>query len=233
MGINWIATLMYECKECNNKDESLAKTMVNTIVMSGCYYVAFLSQKRQGFESDQTRLKVYDSRTGKVFSLSEDYDISFEEIAWDTDEKGVFFTTHRRGYLALGYISLQKKEIEYLVEDMSVTGLTVGPNNVFYKASRLDSLPEIYRNEKTTRKRIQVTSFNQKQQQKWIFGKVQSTKVTTGHPSTHGFIVLPPGYNSYHQYPLLVLLHGGPQTHGQISGIIDGMHKCLPRRDTS
>ena len=184
----------------------------NPIVSASQRYVAFLSQKRQGFESDQTRLKVYDSRTGKVFSLSEDYDISFEEIAWDTDEKGVFFTTHRRGYLALGYISLQKKKIEYLVEDMSVTGLTVGPNNVFYEASRLDSLPEIYRHEKTTRKRIQVTSFNQKQQQKWIFGKVQSTKVTTVHPSTHGFIVLPPGYNSYHQYPLLVLLHGGPQT---------------------
>ena len=172
-----------------------------------------MSQSREGFESDQATLKVYDTKTSTVFSVTQGHDTSLEEIAWSSDEKGLFFTTHRPGFLVLGYISLKGKDLEYLVEDRSVIGLTVGPNNdVFFEASRIDSLPEIYRYEKTSRELSQISHVNKKQQEKWVFGQLEKIKIGEGDRQTHGFVVLPPGYNPYRQYSLLVLLHGGPRS---------------------
>ncbi|MEE2902984.1 MAG: S9 family peptidase [Myxococcota bacterium] len=185
----------------------------NPLVSPSQRYIAFLSQSREGFESDRATLKVYDTKTSTTFSVTHGHDISLEEIVWSSDEKGLFFTTHRLGFLMLGYISLTGENLEYIIEDRSVRGLTIGPNNnIFFEASRIDSLPEIYRYEKSSRELSQISHINKKQQEKWVFGQLEKIRIGEGDEQTHGFVVFPPGYNPYRQYSLLVLLHGGPRS---------------------
>ena len=105
----------------------------NPIISPSHRYVAFLSQRRKGFESDQATLKVYDTKTSTVFSVTHNHDISLEEIAWSKDEKGLFFTTHHRGILALGYIALHGEKFTYLVRIGQFEEYQSAKNNVFLK----------------------------------------------------------------------------------------------------
>ena len=43
MIINWVAVLLFELKEKKNKYGSVIKTIINTIIMSGLFYIGFLA----------------------------------------------------------------------------------------------------------------------------------------------------------------------------------------------
>lgn len=55
-------------------------------------YLAYAAMKRPRYESDKLTLKIRDLKSGKVTSLTEDWDRSVGSIAWSADSKNLFIT---------------------------------------------------------------------------------------------------------------------------------------------
>jgi dipeptidyl aminopeptidase/acylaminoacyl peptidase len=60
-------------------------------------YIAYRAQQRPGYESDRFRLILYDRKTGKKKSLTEDFDRWVGTIAWTPDSKRLYFTAENKG----------------------------------------------------------------------------------------------------------------------------------------
>ena len=60
-------------------------------------YLAYRTQTRAGYESDQWRLAVMDLQTGLTNTLTNSLDRWVEEYTWSPDSKRVFFTVDDRG----------------------------------------------------------------------------------------------------------------------------------------
>ena len=71
-------------------------------------YLAWLSQARDGYESDQWKLKLRDLRTGRV-SVIGDFDDDASAFVWRRDSKGIVASVLKRGRFYLNTVSLDGK----------------------------------------------------------------------------------------------------------------------------
>jgi dipeptidyl aminopeptidase/acylaminoacyl peptidase len=64
-------------------------------------YIAYRAQTRPGYESDRFRLMLYDRKTGKKISLTEDFDQWVGDIAWDPKSKIIYSVSEKAGQAQL------------------------------------------------------------------------------------------------------------------------------------
>jgi len=177
-------------------------------------FIAYRAMARAGFEADKYSLLVYDCRFKKTINLTEDLDRSINEILWSPDSSSIYFTAQDKGRIYLFKIQLKKKKIEKILEGHHITSLSLSPDGkkmVFLKQS-LHSPSDVYSFDLKTKKLTQLTNVNHKLLSKlemnpteefWFKG-AEKKKI-------HGFLVKPPLFKASKKYPLVMLIHGGPQ----------------------
>jgi len=175
-------------------------------------FIAYFSYERPGFEADRSVLTILEISTGKIRHLSQSIDASLTEFAWWPDNQGLYFVAHQKGHRVLGQVRLSDSKPEILVSDRSIRALSVDQQNrVYFSASSLNTPPEIFRYEPKSRVLKQLSHVNKESTDKLHLGKIKEEVVADEKNSVHGFVVLPPGFNPVRRYPMVVLIHGGPQ----------------------
>jgi dipeptidyl aminopeptidase/acylaminoacyl peptidase len=177
-------------------------------------FIAYRAMARAGFEADKYNLMLYERRFNNTINLTENLDRSVNEIIWSPDSKSVYFTAEEQGRRSLFRIRLKKNEIEKILEGRYISSLSLTPDGkkmVFLKQS-LNSPAEIYSFNLKSKKLTQLTDVNQELLSKlemnpaeefWFEG-AEEEKI-------HGFLVKPPLFDVSRKYPLVMLIHGGPQ----------------------
>ncbi|MFN7923179.1 MAG: S9 family peptidase [Bryobacteraceae bacterium] len=178
-------------------------------------FLAYRTQNRPGFESDRWRLIVLDRATGRIRSLTENLDRSVGSFTWAPDSKRIFFSMEDRGRNAIHMIPLAGGASRPVVSGNSHLDepqLTPDGKTMLYSEMSGSRPLELFRAVSGGGKPEPLTKMNDH-----IFSAFQLTPLEefwvegAERAQVHSFVVKPPGFKKDTKYPVLFLIHGGPQ----------------------
>lgn len=185
--------------------------------------LAWLSMKRDGYESDRNRLVILDlstlSGTRQYRFVSEDFDSNVDDYCWTPDSKAIYFIGVWHATENLYRINLAKPATEQLTNDWADFGSLQMLNSKQILAERHDYFHPndlyVITPGKTMKKTIlkQVTEENKPILDQLAKGSVQQrwTTTTDGKKMLY-WVVLPPHFDANKKYPTLLFCEGGPQS---------------------
>jgi len=181
-------------------------------------YIAYLATLRPMQELDLVRLFVYDRTTGERRNLSEATDRSIDSFAWSPDSSSLYVTFDNHGEVSLARLQLDSLQLSPLVTSGTSGELDVAGDGKFliFSNSTLARPAELFRLDAAAAKGTpptQLTHFNRERLQDIEFGEVSSFTFRGWHgEAVQAWQVKPPGFDARRKYPLLLLMHGGPES---------------------
>ena len=178
-------------------------------------YIAWSSMERDGYESDRTRLCVYELRTGKKTYVTEDFDSGVDAFLWSPDSKRLYFAGVWHGKVNLHVADLKGKlrQITDDPADYSLVSLLPGEKQLLVKRHSLSRPDEIYTVDVKNGRVAQLTEEN-----KWFYDhlawgdvKERWTKTVDGKDML-SWVIYPPHFDPAKKYPTLLFCEGGPQS---------------------
>jgi len=178
-------------------------------------YLAWRSQTRPGYESDRWQLMVLERATGKAASLTEALDRSVDSFAWSPDSSALFFTSVDRGRRAIETIPVAGGGTRIAVSgNVSLDDMQFTPDGktMIYTQQSGSSPAELYRASSSGGPPTALTHLNDDLLANYQLTPLEDVWVTGAEGSrVHAFLVRPPGFTPDKKYPVLFLIHGGPQ----------------------
>jgi dipeptidyl aminopeptidase/acylaminoacyl peptidase len=178
--------------------------------------LAYRSQARPGYESDKWRLMLLDRASGRHVSLTDGFDRSVEAALWSSDGKTIYFNAEDRGKMPVFAIpaspagSVAPRAITpgmYDGEfDLAGGALRVSRSNTSAPAELYSVDLESGAARPVTRHNAaRLSSLDLAPAEAFSFAGASGTQVD-------GLLMRPPSFDAGRKYPVLMLLHGGPQT---------------------
>jgi len=178
-------------------------------------YIAWRAQTRAGYESDRWRLMVLERSNGKVTNLTENLDRWVNSFTWHPESTLLFFTTNDRGRQAVQVIPIGGGSVRMAasgdneLDDMQLT--RNGRTMVYTQQSGVSPV-EIYRASSTGGTPVALTHLNESTLSDCQMTSLEEFWVNSADESkVQSFVVKPPNFNPAQKYPVLMLIHGGPQ----------------------
>jgi dipeptidyl aminopeptidase/acylaminoacyl peptidase len=188
-------------------------------------YLAWRSQARNGYESDQFRLALYDRAAKTVEDLLPNFDNWVDEFAWAPDSKFIYFVAPDKGEEPVFAADLSG-DIEKLWSDGEASSLhplpvhgewlatvttATKPSDVIHTYAEFSfcsggECPGVGVGDKA------ITHLNDALLAQLDLPKIDSFWFTVADGTKlQGFIIRPPGFDAAKKYPVKFLIHGGPQ----------------------
>ncbi|MFH1197082.1 MAG: S9 family peptidase [bacterium] len=177
-------------------------------------YIAFRSMARAGFEADKQTLVLYDRATGKLKNISEQLDISIGEIVWSPDSKFIYYDAANQIYQSIYKINIETKENTLVLKERDNSNILISPDgkNLFFKQQRSNLPFEIFSIKTDGKELTQLTFLN-----KELLAAIEMNEIETfwcegaEGSKVQSILVKPPFFDESKKYPLIFLIHGGPQ----------------------
>jgi dipeptidyl aminopeptidase/acylaminoacyl peptidase len=178
-------------------------------------YIAYHAQMVAGYESDKWRVMLFDRQSGKNENLSENFDRSATDLAWAPDSKTIYFLAENETLQPVYAMqartgSAPKKILDGYNAEFTLcsdgktlvttrTSLTL-PSEVFVSAGDGSGLKQLTHTNDAILARVEMN-----EPETFWFDGAEGTKA-------QALLIRPPQFDATQKYPVLVLLHGGPQT---------------------
>jgi dipeptidyl aminopeptidase/acylaminoacyl peptidase len=179
-------------------------------------YIAYHAQLTPEYESDRWRVMLFDRASGKIENLTEGFDRSAGELAWSADSKVIYFTAEDETLQPIYTMAPRAgAEPKKLIANTYNSGISLsgdGRTLVFERTS-LTKPAEIFAAASDGTGVRQLTHQNDS-----ILASLKMNEPETvwfegaGGTRVQAMMIRPPDFDAAKKYPLLVLLHGGPQT---------------------
>ncbi len=176
-------------------------------------FIAYRTQKVPGYESDLFRLAVYDRRTKTSHLVSGTFDNWIDDLRWRGDSRRIVFEAEVEGRTPLFELDTTSGAIAPLLTDASIDAFQLDSKGGIVYARRSVGRPsEICRADATGGARTQLTHANDA-----LLAEVDVRPAETMWVESHGrrvevFLVTPHGFDPAKKYPLILNVHGGPQS---------------------
>ncbi len=186
----------------------------------GCRYspdgglLAWRSQLRAGYEADRWRLVVQDRKTGTKRTLTESLDRGVESFVFSPDSKTVYFTAEEAGRSHVFSVPAAGGSVTPVLGGGSFGDLSVLPDGKTLIGTQvaLTHPAEIVRFGADGGGLARVTRTNDATLAPFALRPGESVTYTgAAGKSVQAWVVKPPAFDPSKKYPLLVLVHGGPQ----------------------
>jgi dipeptidyl aminopeptidase/acylaminoacyl peptidase len=179
-------------------------------------YIAYSASLRPMQESDLTRLFLYDRMTGEHKNVFEATDRSIDSYAWAPDSKSLYVSFEDRGQEPLARLDIDTLKVTQLVTTGTSGPADVSRDGTFLVFSKMDfSHPaELFRLNvpEAAGPPSSLTQMNSEALKDIEFGEVSSfTFAGWNGENVQAWQVKPPGFDANKKYPLLLLMHGGPE----------------------
>ncbi|MBS1794567.1 MAG: S9 family peptidase [Acidobacteria bacterium] len=180
-------------------------------------YILFRSQAREGFEADRWRVMRYNRATGETKELTVGFDQQAEELALSNDGQTVYFTANLRGRNPIFSVPVEPNfspKTRTFVKMVRGSGYFGNLNplpdgrSFIVLSSSMTSPAEVYRVSTATQEMTNLSKANPKLN---LAAAEDFDWKGAVNAKVHGFIVKPADFDSSKKYPLVVLIHGGPQ----------------------
>lgn len=178
-------------------------------------YIAYHAQLTPAYEADKWRVMLYDRQSGKNETLSESFDRSATDLAWSPNSKTIYFLAENETLQPIYSMepragATPKKLVDGFNGEFALsadgktfvttqTNLSM-PSEVFTASADGSGLKQI-----THANEAILSQLDMNPPEKFWFDGAAGTKV-------EAMLIRPPQFSASQKYPVLVLLHGGPQT---------------------
>ena len=178
-------------------------------------YLAWLSMKRDGYESDQNRLCVMDLRSGEQKYITErSFDSNVDSYCWAHDSNSLYFTGVWHGASMVYNVNLVGDLKKLTDGDYDYTSVALLGTKLITTRQSMSSANEIYAMESKAGAQVeQLTYENKHIYEQMDFGKVEARWcTTTDGKQLHSWVIYPPQFDPDKKYPTLLFCEGGPQS---------------------
>lgn len=178
-------------------------------------FLAYRAQTKPGYESDKWRLVVMDRTMGIANTLTDSIDRSVQSFTWSPDSKRIFYTLEDRGRQTLHVMSATGGGSRQIIAASShIDDVQFSPDGktMIYSENSGSKPVEFYRVSSGGGSAVPLTHAN--------------ATLLIDHPTTpfeefsvegaekarvQSFVVKPQNFDAKKKYPVLFLIHGGPQ----------------------
>ena len=177
-------------------------------------FVAFRSMARAGFEADKQVLILYELATGKLIRVTDKLDISLGQILFSPDGNYVYYDVDREAFHSIYRYNMKSEENTLLIKDGTNSSMKLSADgNTIYFLRHKSNLPtEIFSVSINGENLKQITNINGDLLSKIEFGEFDTFWCKgAGNTKVQSIIVKPPFFNPEKKYPMLFMIHGGPQ----------------------
>lgn len=176
-------------------------------------YLAYRAMARPGFEADQLDLILYD-RQNKTFSnLTEKLDYSLSEFLWAPDGKAIYFLCEEKARTALFRVALAGGKIDKILEGHYLSSLRISPDGrtIYALKQAINHPNDVYSIDLASRKLKQLTDVNAGLLAGLEMNAAEDFWFESEGDRVHVLLLKPPFFDPNKKYPLVMLIHGGPQ----------------------
>ena len=184
-------------------------------------YILFRSQATPAFEADRWRIMRYNRQTGETVELTRGFDQQVDEFVISDDSKTVYFVAGVRGRNRLFSAPVEPdfrqrsathvKDISRFSDDLgsiSNIGVAGNGNTVIFASSSMTAPAEVFTANLSTNSVTQISRANPASR----LAKAEDVNWTGAlNAKVHGWLIKPANFDPSRRYPLIVLIHGGPQ----------------------
>ena len=179
-------------------------------------YIAYRLQKQPGYESDLFRLAIYDRASGVSTVLTESFRNWVDEFQWSGDSKSIYFAAPVEGQTPIHRLDLASKAISQVLADKTILGWELTAKRLLYTRSAVGAPVELFSTDISSGKAAPATRLTHIND--GVAGEVDIRPAETmwvngaGGAKIQVFIVKPHGFDPNKKYPLILNVHGGPQS---------------------
>lgn len=174
-------------------------------------YLAFRSMKRAGYEADKTDVMIYDLASGKLSNLTQSLDRSVGNFVWNGPLE-IYFDGDHDGYRAIHRIDLATGAITRVSEKLHDDLVGVTGERVILKRQTIRQPTELYALDLKSMKASPLTALNEDRLSRIVMNDLEEFWFEgAAKVKVQGFLLKPPNFNPKRKYPLVYLVHGGPQ----------------------
>jgi dipeptidyl aminopeptidase/acylaminoacyl peptidase len=178
-------------------------------------YIAFTSTPRPGVVTDQARLWVYQRASGQRVNLTENLDRPVTSYVWGADSQVLWATLEDQGNAPIVKIEVATAKVSRVLEDGTYGDVQIASDGKFLIYSRNDYShpPDLFRLDSAAgAKPTELTHLNSDALKDIAFGEFRSFTFPGWHQEqVQAWEVRPPGFDPARKYPLLLVMHGGPE----------------------
>jgi dipeptidyl aminopeptidase/acylaminoacyl peptidase len=178
-------------------------------------YIAYRLQKQPGYESDLFRLAVYDCARGTSRVLTESFRNWVEEFHWAADSKSIYFSAPVEGDEPVFQFSMDTGNVRRVLVDKAIAEYVISKDGrrIIYVRSSVSEPQEIFTANLDDSSPRRISHFNDAvvsevdlppAERMWFTG--------AGGAKIETFVVKPHDFTPGKKYPLILNVHGGPQT---------------------
>jgi dipeptidyl aminopeptidase/acylaminoacyl peptidase len=178
-------------------------------------FILYRSQATPGFEADRWRLMAYNRATGTSVELTKGFDQQVDEIVLSPDEKTIYFTAGDRGKSPVFRIPFNGGTPEKVIANVFAANLRISPDgkSLVFASSSMAAPAEIYTSNADGTSLTALTSVNSQLLSRANLKPAEEVEWTGAlGKKIHGYVVKPSNFDAGKKYPLVVLIHGGPQS---------------------
>lgn len=185
-------------------------------------YILFRSQATEGFEADRWRIMRFNRQTNETVELTRGFDLQADEMTISPDNKTIYFTAAQRGNSAIFTVPVEPNfrlriatHVKPLINENSSSGLNISADGktLVFANNSMTSATEIMRADADGKNVSALTKSASDYLQNFNLQKPEELEWKGAmNANIHGFIVKPANFDASKKYPLLVLIHGGPQS---------------------
>ncbi|TRZ64607.1 S9 family peptidase [bacterium] len=176
--------------------------------------IAWESMERDGYESDKTRLFIYDFDTKTRTYATKDLDQNAGGIQWTDDSKSIYF---------ISGVKATEEIYRYDLSDGKTSRITDGIHNylsvkpagqvLIAEKQSMSKPTEIFSVDPKTGKEIEISFTNKSILDNLKIADVKKRWIkTTDNKDMLAWVIYPPDFDPDKKYPALLFCEGGPQS---------------------
>jgi len=177
-------------------------------------YLGYLAMTTPGFESDRQQLMVYERANGRRVAVSPRWNLSISDFHWLPDAHAVIAEVEDRGHRALYRVEVPSGQTTRLFGGGSNTEVEISPkgDRMIFLHSAANSPPEVWVSDIDGKNPRPVTKVDAARYAPLGLLPADSFGfIGALGDSVFGWLIKPPGFDPVGRYPLIYLIHGGPQ----------------------
>jgi dipeptidyl aminopeptidase/acylaminoacyl peptidase len=174
--------------------------------------LAYVAMSHPGYESDRQQVMLMNWKTGASKPLAATWDRSAQTLAWSPDGTQLITEDDDLGHRNLFALGTAPDAVRQLTHTGTCTEAVPTAQGVYFLRDDISAPAEINLLKPGADAPVQLTHINAPQVAAARIGAFEPFTFTGAHGDTvHAWLVKPVDFDASKKYPLVMLIHGGPQ----------------------
>ncbi|MCD8264448.1 MAG: S9 family peptidase [Tannerellaceae bacterium] len=202
-----------DTKETRNLTEGMMGYDTEPCFSPDGKYIAWISQERDGYESDKKRLFVADLATGEKQYLTDAFDYNTDHFQWLPDSRSLYFIACKEAITHIWQIDMDKNIRQITTGQYNYVDMDAASGKMVAIRQSMERPSEVYAVDPQSGEAAEISFDNKAILDQLTVGKCEPRWVkTTDGKQMLVWVIFPPNFDPNKKYPALLYCQGGPQS---------------------